>query len=385
MTRPEQFVIVDDMTFRVDFDRKSRLTMPTLGLPQLNMLNSELIRRNATPEDPWGLEWSKTNPAGGGAYKVIKRTSDQIDFVRHEGWKSGPEPKTERVIWRIVPSAGSRRALLERGDADISNDFPPNDIAQMMKEGKLSVVATPMDAAAQFISMNVKMAPFDNVKVRQAIAYAIPYQKILDVVLYGKARLLAGGPAKVVSAEWPQPSPYAYDLAKARQLLAEAGYQNGFETTFSFDAGSAGILEPMCILIQESLGQVGIKVTLEKIAGANWRSAFTSRKLPFLTNVFAAFLEDQSYYFDYTLGKSSIFNSMDYENAEMAKLIEAAGAEDDQAKFDDMIKRVIQIAYDDVPSIPIYQPYQYVAMQKRLTGFRYWFHRQIDYRTLRKA
>jgi peptide/nickel transport system substrate-binding protein len=137
----------------------------------------------------------------------------------------------------------------------------------------------------------MKMPPFDNVKVRRAIAYAIPYQKILDVALYNKARPLFGGSEEIKAAKWPQRSPYSTDLAKAKSLLVEAGLPNGFETTFSFDAGSAGILEPMSVLIQESLGQIGVKVTLDKISGANWRSSFTNRKLPLLTNLFAGWLD----------------------------------------------------------------------------------------------
>jgi len=70
------------------------------------------------------------------------------------------------------------------------------------------------------------------------------------------------------------------DSAKAKQLLAEAGYPDGFETTLSFDLGSAVVNEPLCVLVQEALGQVGIRVTLDKIAGANWRAAFTRKTLP---------------------------------------------------------------------------------------------------------
>ena len=56
--------------------------------------------------------------------------------------------------------------------------------------------------------------------------------------------------------------------------------------------------------------------------------------------------------------------------------------ERDPAKYDDMVRKFIKIAFDDVASIPLYQPYSYVAMQKRISGYRYWFHRQMDYRTL---
>jgi len=255
----------------------------------------------------------------------------------------------------------------------------------MEREGKVKVFATPIDNAVQFIVMNEKMPPFDNVKVRRAIAYAIPYQKIIDAVLFNKARPLFGGPAEVSDARWPRRSPYDTDLPKAKALLAEAGLASGFETTFSFDAGAAGILEPMSVLIQESLSQIGVRVTLDKIAGSNWRASFTSRKLPFLTNLFAGWLDYPNYYFEMALGKTSIFNSGDYDDDAAMAMLHEARFERDGAKYDEAVRTFIKITFEDVASIPLYQPESYVAMQKRISGYRYWFHRQMDYRSLVKA
>jgi peptide/nickel transport system substrate-binding protein len=385
LNSPEQFVVVDDHTFRIDYDRFDRQLLPNLAFCVPNILNSELIRKNATASDPWGFDWSKNNLAGGGAYQIVGRTPDSITYTRFKNWKSGPLPKTERVVWRVVPSSSTRRALLERGDVDVSNEFPPQDVMEMEKEGKVKVIETPIDNAVQFIVMNEKMPPFDNVKVRRAVAYAIPYQKIMDVALFNKARPLFGGPAEITTAKWPQPSPYSTDLAKAKALLAEAGLANGFETTFSFDAGSAGILEPMSVLIQENLGQIGVKVTLDKIAGANWRSSFTSKSLPFLTNLFSGWMDYPSYFFEMALGKTSIFNSGDFDNESAMAMLHEARFERDPVKYDNMVKKFMTIAFDDVATVPVYQPSAYVGMQKNISGYRFWFHRQMDYRTLVKT
>ncbi len=114
--------------------------------------------------------------------------------------------------------------------------------------------------------MNVTKPPFDNPKVRLAMAYAVPYQKIMDAVLYGLSQAHVGAPADAkTEVAWPQPTKYVTDLAKAKALLTEAGYPNGFETDISFDLGFAGINEPLCVLVQESLAQIGIKTTINKI------------------------------------------------------------------------------------------------------------------------
>jgi peptide/nickel transport system substrate-binding protein len=385
LTSPQQTVVVDDHTFRIDYDRVDPQLLPNLAFSIPNVLNSELIKKHATAADPWGFEWSRNNLAGGGAYQIVSRTPDTISYVRFDNWKSGPLPKIERVIWRVVPSAASRRALLERGDADVSNEFPPKDIVEMESEGKLNVFATPIDNAVQFVLMNQKVPPFDNVKVRRAIAYAIPYQKIVDVALYNKVRPLFGGSGDINSTKWPQLSPYHTDLAKAKSLLTEAGFPDGFETPFSFDAGSAGILEPLSILIQESLGQIGIKVTLEKISGSNWRASFANKKLAFHTNLFAGWLDNPNYFFEMAYGQKSIFNSGNYNNTSMMSLVHEARFERDPAKYDALVKKYIKMAFDDVASIPLYQPSAYVATQKRVSGYRYWFHRQMDYRGMSKT
>jgi peptide/nickel transport system substrate-binding protein len=387
LEKPEQFVVVDDSTFRIDFLRKDRLTLPDLGVPVPVIINSGLAKSHATDKDPWAMEWLKTNEAGGGAFRIDKWTPGQeVVYERFDDWKSGPLPKLQRVIWRMVPSAGNRRALIERGDADVSFDLPPKDVAELAAANKLQVVGTPIENAIVYIGMNVKMAPFDNVKVRQAVAYALPYQKIMDVVMFGRGKPMFGGPSTVTTAAWPQPTPYTTDPAKAKALLAEAGLPEGFETTLSFDLGFAVVNEPLCVLIQEALGAIGIKVTLNKVPGANWRAEFTKKTLPFLANAFGGWLNFPDYFFYWTYhGQNAIFNTMSYQNPAMDKLIDAARFESDPARYKEEVESFIKIAFDEVPRVPIFQPSLDIAMQKNITGYRYWFHRQLDYRQLSKA
>jgi peptide/nickel transport system substrate-binding protein len=387
---PEQFVVVDDHTFRVDFIRKDRLTMADLAVIVPAVYNAGLVKKNATAQDPWGLEYTKTNIAGGGAYKVARwQPGQEIVYERNDDWKNGPLPQARRIIWRMVPSAGNRRALIERGDADISFDLPNKDFSELAAAGKVKVASTPIGNGIQYIGMNVTKAPFDNVKVRQAVAYAIPYQKIMDAVMFGLARPLHGGPMTASAAEWPSVHPYDTDVAKARALLAEAGYPQGFQTTLSFDLGFAAINEPLSILVQESLKEIGIDVSIEKIPGANWRAELLKKEMPLITNFFSGWLDYPEYFFFWCYhGQNAVFNTMSYQNAAMDDLITAArtaAAEGRTADYEADVKGFIDLAFEDVPRIPLFQPYLSVAMQPNIEGYRYWFHRQLDYRSLVKA
>ena len=391
LTKKEQFVVVDDNTFRVDFARKDRLTIPDLAVIVPCVMNSGLVQKNATEKDPWGLEYTKQNTAGSGAYKVTSWVpGTEVIMERNDAWVGGKLPETKKIIWRIVPSAGNRRALLERGDADISYDLPNKDFVELKSAGKLDIVSTPYSNGIQYIGMNVKIPPFDNPKVRQAVAYAIPYQKIMDAVLFGLAKPMYGAPAgSPTQVAWPQPHGYSIDIAKAKALLSDAGFPNGFETTISFDLGFAGVNEPICVLVQESLAQIGIKATINKIPGANWRTELNKKVLPLYTNVFSGWLDYPEYFFIWCYhGKNSIFNTMSYQSKTMDDFIDGAvtaAANGDKATYEKDVKGMVDTAYADMPRIPLYQPYVNVAMQKNVSGYQYWFHRRLDYRTLVKG
>jgi peptide/nickel transport system substrate-binding protein len=390
LTKTEQFVVVDDNTVRIDFLKKDKLTIPDLAVIVPSVFNSELLKKNASEKDPWGMEYAKQQTAGSGAYKVTKWTAGtEVIMERNDDWVGGPVPKVRRVIWRMVPQAGNRRALLERGDADISYELPNKDFQEMKAESKLNVVSIPYSNGIQYIGMNVTKPPFDNPKVRQAVAYALPYQKIMDAVMFGLANPLFGAPAdKPTEVVWPQPHKYNTDMDKAKALMAEAA-PNGFDTTLSFDLNFAQVNEPLCVLVQESLGQIGIKTTINKVPGANWRTEFTKKEMPLFTNVFSGWLDYPEYFFFWAYhGQNSIFNTMSYKSPEMDKFIDGArtaAASGDKAAYDTDVKGFIDLAFTDVPRIPLYQPFVNVAMQKNVSGYQYWFHRRLDYRSLVKG
>jgi len=387
LEKPEQFSVVDDYTFRVTFLRKDKLTMPDLAVPVPVVMNSELAKKHATAADPWAMEWVKNNDAGGGAYKLESwKPGQESVFVRFDEWKSGPLPKLKRVIVREVPSAGNRRALLERGDADVSFDLPPKDFSEIAAAGKLAVVAHPVENAHAYVGMNVKTPPFNNPKVRQAVAYAIPYEKIFHSVMFDRGALLMGNPIATNTFGYDAKlSPYKTDMAKAKALMAEAGVPNGFETQLYFDQGFATVNEPAAVLVQESLGQIGIKTTINKVPGANWRNLMLKKEMPIYVNAFGGWLNYPEYFFFWNYhGQNAVFNTMSYQNPEMDKLIDAARFETDPKKYAELVRGFTKLAIAEVPRVALYQPNLDVAMQKGITGYQYWFHRQLDFRPLAK-
>ncbi|MBX3453814.1 ABC transporter substrate-binding protein [Ferrovibrio sp.] len=389
LTKPEQFTAVDDYTFRVDLPKPDKLALPDMAVVVPAIFNSKLAKKNATEKDPWAMEWMKTNSAAGGAYKLEKWAPGQETvLVRNDDWKSGPLPKIKRVIMREVPSAGNRRALMERGDADISVDMPQKDAAELLagKDGKYKVVGVPIENSLKYIGMVTTMKPFDDARVRQAIAYATPFDQIYKTAIYGRGIPMSDGPAGAPKdASWPQPFPVSTDLEKAKKLLAEAGYPNGFETTISIDLGDATASEPEAVLLQQSLAQIGIKTTIEKIPGANFRSAMLQKNRPLHIASFGGWLNFPDYYFFWGYhGQNAVFNTMSYKNEKMDALIDASRYEADPAKYKEQVMGFIKMSIDEMPRVPLYQQILDVGMQKNIKGYTYWFHRQLDVRQIEK-
>jgi peptide/nickel transport system substrate-binding protein len=141
------------------------------------------------------------------------------------------------------------------------------------------------------------------------------------------------------------------------------------------------------VLVQEALARVGIKARLDKIAGANWRAAFSKRTMPLHSQMFGGWFNYPDFYFFvvYNGTSDTIYNSMDYHNPQMDEAIEAAHYATDPALYERNAKRFIQLAFDDVPAVPLFQPYLNTAMRPNVTGYRYLFHRQLDYRHMAKV
>jgi peptide/nickel transport system substrate-binding protein len=390
LTDKEQFVLVDDSTVRIDFAKKDRLTIPDLAVIVPSIYNSDLLKKKATEKDPWALDYTKSNTAGSGAYKVTSwKPGVEVVYERNDDWVGGKLPQLKKVIWRTVPSQGNRRALMERGDADISFDLSSKDTSEMKKDGKLVIVSHPIGNGMYSVDMNVKNPPFDNPKVRQAVAYALPYQKIMDAAMFGLANPLFGGPSNNVKGlTWPAKTGYVNDMAKAKALMAESGASE-IETTLSFDLGAGDVSEPTSVLVQESLAQIGIKTTINKVPGANWRSEMAKKTMPLMLNFFSGWLDYPEYFFFWCYsGQNAIFNTPSYVNPDMDVLIDgarAAAAIGDKEKYARDVEGFISKAYNEVPRIPLFQPYLNVATQKNISGYVYWFHRQLDYRSIVKA
>jgi len=386
LEKPEQFEAVDDRTFKIHFLRKSKLTLPDLAVPVPIVINSEEAKKHATADDPLALEYLHRTPLGSGAFKIERwDAGQQIVFSRNDDWKGGALPAVERVIVRELPSQSTRRALIERGDAHVSPDLAAKDAKEMSAKPNVKVVGTPVENCIYVVGLNFQFEPFKDKNVRHAVAHAIPYEEIFKNAGYERGVPLWGGGPEVTDTAWPQPFRYSTDYDKAKELMAMSGHKDGFEVPLSISLDLAEWMEPAGLLIQEGLARINIKAPIEKIPGANWRTAcLVEKRLPLHLENFGGWLNYPCYYFFWAYVNGHLFNSSNYENAEIERLVEETlhmPVEDPE--YAPKIRRMIEIAQEDVPRIPLWQPYLDTAMRENVEGYEYWFHRQLDVRPLK--
>ncbi|WP_234196927.1 ABC transporter substrate-binding protein [Pseudacidovorax sp. NFM-22] len=388
MTSPSQFKVVDAHTFQVSLPQPDRLALPNLATVYPIIINSKVAKAHATAEDPWAQEWLKSNTAGSGAYVIESfKPGEQVVLKRNDAWTRGPGGKPasfRRVIAQTIPEAATRANLVERGDADLVIDLQASDAAALQAKGKVKVISTPMYNAVTFVSFNTQMPPFDKVKVRQAIAYALPYDDMFKAALFGRGKPLfnatwtAAGPGP----EYPVAQPVKLDLARAKQLLTEAGFPNGFETSFSFNLGQAGVAEPMAALIKESLAKINIKVDIQKLPDAQMSTMVTEKKLPFFTENIAAWLPATDYYYRNFYTGNQRWNYSSLNDPALQQLAETARFEPDAAKYAAQSRKLNAMAFELMPQIPVWQASQDAVMAPSVAGYVYQFHRQADFRDL---
>ncbi|UCP80123.1 glutathione ABC transporter substrate-binding protein GsiB [Pectobacterium versatile] len=241
---------VDDLTVKITLKTPFSAFVNNLAHPAAVMISPAALKQ-------YGKDIG-FHPVGTGPYRFV--AWNQTDFVKVEKfngyWKAGL-PKLDSITWRPVVDNNTRAALLQTGEAQFAYPIPFEQAKVLEKNDKLALVASP-SILHRYISMNVTQKPFDNPKVRQALNYAINKEALIKVAFSGYA----------TPAEGPLPSnidysvkyhPWPYDPAKARELLKEAGYPDGFTTTL-WSSHNHSTAQKVLQFTQQQLAQVGVKV-----------------------------------------------------------------------------------------------------------------------------
>jgi peptide/nickel transport system substrate-binding protein len=292
-------------------------------------------------------------PAGTGPYRFVSWSKD-ADFVMeaHPGYW-GTKATIQRVTMRTIPEGGTRIAALLAGDADIVSAVPPDEIDRINGSGRARALTLPGNRIP-FYFLAVRQPPLSNKLVRQALNYGSNMDGIIKTILGGH-----GFRRAVISNPWhvgfdPSIQPYPYDPAKAKSLLAQAGYPNGISLDMHGIQGRYPKDKEIAEALAGELGKVGIKVNLKFWEWGAWLDAADAGKLDGL--IFASWGNiwqdaDLTYYPLLRSGTRYTGKWTGYKNESLDALLEEGRTTIDEAKRRDIYSRIQHTVFDDAPAL----------------------------------
>jgi peptide/nickel transport system substrate-binding protein len=345
--------VVDDATLELTTDGPFAATLTAL---------QNAFMMSPTAVQAAGDQVAK-KPVGTGQYTFVEWVPGERLVMEANPDYWGTKAKIQRLTWKPVAEASTRIVALRTGQADLIANIPPQLMDQISgPDMKLERVPGILIA----IMFNFAMKPFDDLKVRQALNYAVNVDEIIQFVLGGAATRLASATKPGMLGHDPELKPYPYDPAKAKQLLAEAGFPNGFEATL--DAPNGRYLNDKAVAeaIVGQLNKVGLNITLnmpdypalvQKIVGHTSQFYLIGSVEPATEIAFPrAFKNGGAFY-------------QAYPNQEVADTIDRANRTLDRAQREQLFRQVNQQIQQDAPWLFLYAQQDTYGLRSRLQGF----------------
>ncbi len=349
----DRIEVVDDVTVRLH-----------------SIVHAKEILKHTTADDPFGTKWAETKVIESGPFVI-------------ETWQKGtmmslvPNPhsfqpsKLERIILQVVPDASTRRIVLERGDVDFAVYIAPKDIADLRKVSGVKVASYP-SARGWWLGMTWRKEPFNNIHFRRAMAWAMPYETLMQVVTHGLSERLRSCVPKNVSGYVGDFWPYETDLAKAREELAQAQVPDGFSLTMPVYANDP-FDEETNVLLRESLVQLGLKITLQKMPMGQKRSLLTQKQVDMAVYDWRPWVPDAGYFIYFNWLPDSFTNYWSYANPEAQTLgNEAITMAVDSPERNAKLRRFQEIVNGDIGLVPLFNQFDNITMREHVQGYVYY-------------
>jgi peptide/nickel transport system substrate-binding protein len=347
---------------------------PNLFLP---IYDSTKCKAVATVDDPWARKFIENNSAGFGPYRL-----DQLQRGQQAVFKARPDyhlgkPSIETVIFREVPTSAIRATLLQGGAVDIAQYLQPLEIIKLRDDRNVAIDS--VDSSSMiWVELNTNIAPFGDQRVRQAMNFAFPRQQVLRTVFQGLGSPLNGCMPNIYAGFTDKFWEYKYDPDVARALLKKAGLTSGFSTSLAYNAGDP-VQEPIAILFQTALREIGVELELRKIPASTFYNAVSERKQPMIFYVDSPWCPDIGYSMTLYFNSTSFINYSNYKNDRVDALIRDTARTNDQAKRLEMMTEAQQIVMSEAPWIFIAYPGYHLARRANLKGFTYYTSNNIRF------
>ncbi|NEN85657.1 ABC transporter substrate-binding protein [Paenibacillus elgii] len=357
------YTVKDAQTITIQLEKENHTFLQMLALYNFSVLDEKVIKEK-------GNDFLAKNAAGSGPFAIEKwdPASEAVMTANKNYWQGAPQ--VDKVTMKFLKEASNRVMLLGKGDVDLAIEIPPKDVADLKNNANLTVKSDASNRILYF-ALNTTKKPFDNVKVRQALAYAVPYDQLVHDVMYDQAKQLKSAVPSNTPGYSDSGFIYKHDLDKAKQLLKEAGYENGLSFDLTLGSGFQD-WEDDAVLMQAEFAKIGVTMNIQKVARAQFLQMQRERNLTAYISKWTSFVNDPSYHLGFLLYGKGTSNYGNYKNAKVDELWEKANNEPDQAKRNEMYKQAQELITADAPWLYLYEYNRIVGMNKNLKGYVYY-------------
>ena len=317
------------------------------------------------------LEENENNIIGSGMFKLKEWVAgDRLVLERNEYFK-GANSNVKEIIIKFIPEANSRMIMLETGEVDIAEALLPLDFQKISKEDNKFTTVEMQSSSNMFIGFDLRDKYLSDKRVRQAIAYAINNQDIVDSIYNGSATVATSPIPKITTGYNENSNPYTQNIEKAKELLAEAGFPNGFDIVLNVNEDNQRV--DTAVVIQDNLKDIGINVEIKTYQWASY-VAFVENpaqeKGMFLMawNIANDDPDELLYPLYHSSQIDAHTNVVFYKNEDFDSLISKARETVDKEKRIDLYKKAQDIIQEDLPHYAILYPMQNFAYKKNLKG-----------------
>jgi peptide/nickel transport system substrate-binding protein len=314
------------------------------------------------------VEFGKA-PVGTGPFKLVEWVVDSHLTVERnaEYWKGAP--KINRITFRNVPEESGRLAALEAGEAHIAFPVSPDQASRLEGRSELKLEEIALGQAMTVALRSVGTGPLEKKEVRQALNYAIDKERLHKALLQGHGRLLDGQLAGPDTFGYnPNLKPYPYDLNKAKELLAQAGYADGFEVKFDGSVGRYAMDQQVGEAIATELGQIGVRTRYNVLESGQYISGFLDGSIGpmylFGWNLAPAMSVDQPYPYHTSSAPQKLF-----ANPEFDRLMAEQAAEFDVEKRRQILQQLGQIYREEAAAIFLWQSPMIYGLSSKVGSF----------------
>lgn len=307
------------------------------------------------------------HPTGTGPMKFVEWIpGDRVVLERFDDYFEG-QPATERLVMKVIPEGTSRTIALETGEVDLILDVEPIDKEKIEANSDLKLYEE-MSNRIEWLSLNTKKAPFDNKLVRQAINYAIDKESVIVVATDGRGMVANTVIGPTVLGYNPDVKVYEYNPEKAKELLKEAGYPNGFSTTLW---SSSDVRNRSAEVIQANLAEVGITAEIELLEWGAYLDKTSAGEHDMHLLGWSNLTADGDggiYPNFHSSSQGAAGNRCFFENAEVDRLLEAGRVETDISKRPKYYQDAQVIIMEEAPMVPLYFQPTEIAARADLQG-----------------